>query len=188
MLRDDYRINGHCSLKRAENSLTYLLATFVSDARQGFFESGDSAALLAKLPDYARPLVEFASYTAGGFRAKYCASPGRKWISLAMQLPGHKTRSVFDLACTLDGEMRDRDNLARGVLHTEALQTRSVRIRGRIGTRTPLRYCGAVTSFRSPPIGFLRHPRCQRMDDFLIRFAENSSGIRATSFDLFQVR
>ena len=123
MLRDDYRVNGRRSLKRAENSLTHLLNYFgearaitvtadriaayirerqdseaapatirnelaalkriftlgvragkvaqrphipaiqVSNARTGFFEHADFAALVAELPDYLRPVVEFAYYT-----------------------------------------------------------------------------------------------------------------------------
>ena len=123
MLRDDYRVNGRRSLRRAENSLTHLLAYFagaravtvtadrisayirerqdaeaapstirnelaalkrmftlgiragkvtqrphipamqVSNARQGFFEHADFAALVAELPDDLRPVVEFAYYT-----------------------------------------------------------------------------------------------------------------------------
>lgn len=123
MLRDDYRVNGRRSLKRAENSLTHLLDHFggaravtvtadriaayirerqdaeaapatirnelaalkrmftlgvragkvtqrphipaiqVSNARTGFFERADFAALVTELPGYLRPVVEFAYYT-----------------------------------------------------------------------------------------------------------------------------
>lgn len=135
MMRDDYRVNGRRSLRRAETSLTHLLtwfgATFdeaagrwiggarvititadrvtayirerqdagaapatirnelaalkrmftlglragkvaqrphipaiqVSNARQGFFEEGDFRALLAELPEFLRPAMEFAYLT-----------------------------------------------------------------------------------------------------------------------------
>lgn len=123
MLRDDYRVNGRRSLRRAENSISHLLDYFgqaravtitsdriaayirerqeaevapatirnelaalkrmftlgvragkvtqrphipaiqVSNARTGFFEQADFAALIAELPDYLRPVVEFAYYT-----------------------------------------------------------------------------------------------------------------------------
>jgi integrase len=123
LLRDDYRVNGRRSLRRAENSLTHLLAYFggaraltvtsdridayvrerldaeaapatirnelaalkrmftlgvragkvtqrphipaiqVSNARTGFFEHADFAALVNELPEYLKPVVEFAYYT-----------------------------------------------------------------------------------------------------------------------------
>ena len=123
ILRDDYKVNGRRSLRRAETSLTHLLAHFgparavtltgdrvaayirarqevgaapatirnelaalkrmftlgvragkvayrphipsiqVSNARQGFFEADDFAAVYAELPDYLQPVAEFGYLT-----------------------------------------------------------------------------------------------------------------------------
>jgi len=123
MLRDDYRVNGRRSLRRAETSLTHLLAYFegaraitvtadriatyiadrqdagaapatirnelaalkrmftlgvragkvahrphipaiqVNNARQGFFEADDFAAVYAELPNYLQPIAEFGYLT-----------------------------------------------------------------------------------------------------------------------------
>ncbi len=128
MLRDDYRVNGRRSLRRAETSLTHLLAYFgparvvtvtgdrvaayiharqeagaapatirnelaalkrmftlgvragkvthrphipaiqVSNARQGFFEAADFAAVYTELPDYLQPVAEFCYLT--GWRSR----------------------------------------------------------------------------------------------------------------------
>jgi len=128
MLRDDYTVNGRRSLRRAETSLTHLLAHFgparavtltgdrvaayirarqeagaapatirnelaalkrmftlgvragkvthrphipaiqVSNARQGFFEAADFAAVYAELPEYLQPVAEFCYLT--GWRSR----------------------------------------------------------------------------------------------------------------------
>jgi integrase len=133
MLRDDYRVNGRRSLRRAETSLTHLLEHFgparaitltsdrvaayvrarqeakaapatirnelaalkrmftlgvragkithrphiqaiqVSNARQGFFEAADFAAVYAELPDYLQPVAEFCYLT--GWRSRSEALP-----------------------------------------------------------------------------------------------------------------
>ncbi|HZA92425.1 MAG TPA: hypothetical protein VE420_07340, partial [Gemmatimonadales bacterium] len=55
MLRDDYRINGHRSLKRAENSLTHLLAAFGGSRATTVTADRIAAYIRDRLDDKAAP-------------------------------------------------------------------------------------------------------------------------------------